>query len=127
MQTYKAEIAGLEAWAIGRGLGLRTPEAADSAMSDNFEWLFAQREQPQLGRWALYGFALLRLSHLGRGGHVQPKSKAALRGWLRQMPGRIWDPCPLEAAWLIVQWLLLKTKLFTSGVHWRSPSRWTRT
>eukprot|EP00959_Pyramimonas_sp_CCMP1952_P295895 6189285-Pyramimonas_sp.AAC.1 len=73
-------------------------------MSDYFEWLRAQREQPQLGRWTLYGYALLRLSHLGRGGHVLPRAEAALRGWLRQMPGHIRDPCPIEAAWLIVQW-----------------------
>eukprot|EP00959_Pyramimonas_sp_CCMP1952_P384330 8054698-Pyramimonas_sp.AAC.1 len=28
------------------------------------------------------------------------------------MPGRIRDPCPIEAAWLIVQWLLLKNQAF---------------
>ncbi|CAK0870936.1 unnamed protein product [Prorocentrum cordatum] len=112
LHTYKAEVGEFEAWAAGRVRSLRTHEAADSAMSDYFEWLYAQREQPQIGRWALYGYALLRLSHLGRGGHVLPRAKAALRGWIRQMPGRIRDPCPIEAAWLIVQWLLLKNQAF---------------
>ncbi|CAK0844899.1 unnamed protein product [Prorocentrum cordatum] len=112
LHTYKAEVAEFRAWAAGRGLGLRTPEAADSAMSDNFDWLFAQREQPQAGRWTLHGYALLHLSHLGRGGHVLPRAKAALRGWIRQMPGRIRDPCPIEAAWLIAQWMLLKNQAF---------------
>ncbi|CAK0827978.1 unnamed protein product [Prorocentrum cordatum] len=112
LRTYKAEVAEFRAWAAGRGLGLRTPESADSAMSDYFDWLFAQRGQPQLGRWTLYGYALLHLSHLGRGGHVLPRAKAALRGWVRQMPGRIRDPCPIEAAWLIAQWMLLKNQAF---------------
>eukprot|EP00959_Pyramimonas_sp_CCMP1952_P251820 5261398-Pyramimonas_sp.AAC.1 len=28
------------------------------------------------------------------------------------MPGRIRDPCPIEAVWLIARWMLLKNQAF---------------
>ena len=106
LATYRCEFTEFQAWASSRRLTLASPAAADRALKQYMEWLLLQREAPQVGRWALFGTCLLKFPHLGRGQHVMPLARASLRGWLKEFPGRVRDPCPLSVAYDIgCNWL----------------------
>ena len=105
LRQYSAEVAEFVAWAQKRSLSL-SEKNVDQVMVRYFEFCAHEGDTPHIGRLCLYGFLLLRLPHLAKQTNSLPLSRLSLRGWLRQMPGRVRDPAPIIVAWHLASHLL---------------------
>ena len=99
-------VIDLDTWAVESGHYDVLEADPDAAMEIYFDTLSGDSVGPQLGAVTLYGYILLRTSLNARDGSIFQKSRVALRGWRRKMPGGSRDPVDLDLIWLIATDLL---------------------
>ena len=99
-KRYTVAVEGFEEWARGRTprADLNDSAAVDDEMEKYFEHLYWDGAAPAAGRMVLFGWLWVR--RLGRGIHLLPRSRDALRGWTKGAPEGARSPCPWIAALL---------------------------
>ena len=103
---YLGAVAKFESWA-GRRLARAAPvnddRLLDSLLADYIDSVFAQELSVTMARNTLHG--LIFLHGLPKGKTTLPRARMALSGFLTVQPALSRDPCPWEAAVVLIMWL----------------------
>ena len=81
-------------------------DASDTSLTKFVDHLFLSGEAPGAARYTIYGFCHVH-GIPSRSAHVLPKSKQALKGFVRSCPKRVRDPPPFAAFLVVVQAILM--------------------